>query len=385
MKPAISGMIIFVTVFLFAGRSEGAPASLKEDVKSGNLLYNNKNYKEAEKKYEEALSGKPGSGIANFNIGAAQYKENSYLKAVGSFNKAVASGDNSLIWAADYNTGNCQYKLGEQVSSDREKAKEYFETALKFYKRSMELNPDDRDAKFNYEFVDNKLKELSAPPEKKEDEKKNQNKDKKDDKDKGQGSGGKGQNEKENKDKKKDDQKDKQQQQQQQNQNQQQQQQQKEKQDAGSGGQGPKEKQKDEGQEKEDQGAGGQEQDKENQKEEEKQKGQEAGGQGQQEKKDEQKKQQGQEGEEQEEKQNEKEGQGQAGGQAEQEKEKPEAGKDSKGLEFYQAPQGEGEEREMTKEEAAMLLEGYKGEEATGRQIRMRREAIRVSDPDKDW
>ena len=39
----------------------------------------------------------------------------------------------------------------------------------------------------------------------------------------------------------------------------------------------------------------------------------------------------------------------------------------------------------MTKEEAAMLLEGYKGEEATGQSIHMRRKQVPLPEPDKNW
>ena len=39
----------------------------------------------------------------------------------------------------------------------------------------------------------------------------------------------------------------------------------------------------------------------------------------------------------------------------------------------------------MTAEEAKMLLEGYKGEEATGRAIKMRQKPIKMSEPVKDW
>jgi len=39
----------------------------------------------------------------------------------------------------------------------------------------------------------------------------------------------------------------------------------------------------------------------------------------------------------------------------------------------------------MSEEEAKMLLEGYKGEEATGRVIKMRRQHVDMPDPAKDW
>jgi hypothetical protein len=52
-------------------------------------------------------------------------------------------------------------------------------------------------------------------------------------------------------------------------------------------------------------------------------------------------------------------------------------------VQFYQA--SEGEQKEMTESEAKMLLEGYKGEEATGQSIRMRRKQVPMPEPDKNW
>jgi hypothetical protein len=39
----------------------------------------------------------------------------------------------------------------------------------------------------------------------------------------------------------------------------------------------------------------------------------------------------------------------------------------------------------MTEQEAKMLLEGYKGEEVTGKAIKMRRKPVDMPEPLKDW
>ena len=132
MRRIIIGLIL-VSVF-----SMPAFASVKEDVKKGNLLYNSKKYSDAAKAYQEALSQDPASGIASLNLGAAKYKENGYSAAIERFNNAIASGDIDLIPASDYNIGNAQYRMGAALeNSNVKKAGEYYETALKFYKRSI--------------------------------------------------------------------------------------------------------------------------------------------------------------------------------------------------------------------------------------------------------
>ena len=54
-------------------------------------------------------------------------------------------------------------------------------------------------------------------------------------------------------------------------------------------------------------------------------------------------------------------------------------------MQAYQAPQSEGQGAEMSEQEAKMLLEGYKGEEATGMAVRMRKKKIDLPEPSKDW
>ncbi len=203
--------ILLATLILSLALVEGVCASPKEDVKKGNLLYNDKKYDEAVRAYNEALSKRPDSGIANLNLGAALYKKGSYDRAIDSFNRTIASGGGRFVSIADYNIGNAQYKLGNlKEASDVKRAKELYEMALKFYKRSMELDPRDKDTKFNYEFVENRLKNLSQT-QKKEEEKKDKNeekkednkKDKSQDQDKSAGGGGGGQGEEKKKEEEK--------------------------------------------------------------------------------------------------------------------------------------------------------------------------------------
>ena len=68
---------------------------------------------------------------------------------------------NGGIWD---NIGNAYYRRGVP------------ETALEFYKRSMDLDPKDMDAKFNYEFVQNRVKELKDKEERTESQQKQQEK-----------------------------------------------------------------------------------------------------------------------------------------------------------------------------------------------------------------
>ncbi len=390
MKIRFAPMLIFLLIIV-----SDAFASTKGDVKKGNLLYNKKQYAEAAKLYEEALAKNPSAAIASFNAGLAKYRQAAYSGAIEKFNKTIAASRMpGMISASDYNIGNAYYRIGNaSEAQDIKKAKESYETALKFYKRSMDLNPDDKDAKFNYEFVRKKIDALSEKFQMKKDEKKDQKKQdqNKENKDKND----------QNKDQQKDQDKDQQQQ------NQQQQDKGQDKQDQGKGGEEKsegqkqqeeksKEDQQKEGQEKGDKGkeegkpqgageeekkprGGGEENDKEDQPqggEEGKEEKEQPQGAGQEEKSEDQPT--GGAGEEE-----------KPAGSAEEKEEQPAGGAEEKeeqaGLQAYQAPQAEGQGVEMSAQEAKMLLEGYKGEEATGAVVRMRKKRIDLPEPAKDW
>ena len=368
-----------------------ASASMKEDVKNGNVLYNKKKFADARKVYQDAVSKNPGSGIASFNLGDSLYREGNYSSAVTNFNNAIATGKDKFVQASDYNIGNVYYRMaGSLQVGEVAKAKEKLETSVKFYKRAIDLDPKDKDAKFNYEFVRNRLNQLvenkdqkqeqkkqdKQQQDKKQQDKKKENQDKnqdkkeqekndsnqdKDNKDQEQnksqgntpqGGGGSGESkDKDNKDKEE-------------NKNKSQGGQGDEPKKAESGGNESKDQKPSKGKDQEEQKNGKQEEAKQDEED----------------KRDQQKPQQaGQNKEEQQDAA--KEGQKNQPAQ-----EKESAGeKDKGGLESYKSPGSEGEAREMSEQEAKMMLEGYRGEEATGRTVRMRKKTVDLPEPARDW
>ncbi|MFH1441965.1 MAG: hypothetical protein ABIH18_08010 [Candidatus Omnitrophota bacterium] len=97
----------------------------------------------------------------NYNRGVINYRKNDFEKAAGLFNRALISADKSLEAKASYNFGNCEYKLGK--SKEKENLAEtvkLLREALQYYKRSIELDQKNNDAKFNYELTEKELKVL---------------------------------------------------------------------------------------------------------------------------------------------------------------------------------------------------------------------------------
>jgi tetratricopeptide (TPR) repeat protein len=117
-----------------------------KQVREGNELYSQEKYDEANNKYRDALIDNPESPIVHFNIGDVLYKKKNYEDAVKSFDKTTSSDDVLLQSKSYYNMGNTLYRLNKLPES------------IQMYKKALELNPDDEDAKYNLEYVRTKIK-----------------------------------------------------------------------------------------------------------------------------------------------------------------------------------------------------------------------------------
>jgi Ca-activated chloride channel family protein len=143
-------------------------------IQKANNLYKQGKYSEALSLYTEAGADNPQHPVLNFNIGDVFYKTGRFENAADKFASAV------IIKQSDYNKGNALYKMN--------KAQE----ALAAYKDAIIRNPDDIDAKFNYEFISRQLQQKnqqgnSDKDQKNKDEQKDKDKQKQDQKDKKQG------------------------------------------------------------------------------------------------------------------------------------------------------------------------------------------------------
>jgi Ca-activated chloride channel family protein len=156
---------------LCPGQGFASPSSALREYKAGK-------YDEALKEYERLLQKKSDDPRLHFNTGAAAYRNRQFEEAAKQFNATLASPDLKLQGLAYYNEGNSLYHLGEAIP-DPKKRTESWEKALQDYQSSVKLNPQDADAKFNYEFVKRKLEELKQQQQQqnqqnKQDQNKNQ-------------------------------------------------------------------------------------------------------------------------------------------------------------------------------------------------------------------
>ena len=150
------------TILFFMALSDVCFAgSAQRSVKKGNSFYQKGKYDEALKYYNEAALDEPDSEVVNFNIGTALYRKQDYERAIETFNKALLSDNPDIEQKAAYNIGNCKFRLGKlKENTDIAAAVNFYRQALDYYKRAIELNQDNADAKYNHEFVERELKIL---------------------------------------------------------------------------------------------------------------------------------------------------------------------------------------------------------------------------------
>jgi len=130
----------------------------------GQKLFEQEKYDEARKYYESILEKRDEDKAALFGVGSSAYYQNDIEGALNSFGNTLDSEDDQLKSKSYYN-------LARILQDNNE-----LEKSLAFYRKSLELNPDDIDAKVNYELL---KRQISQNQNQKDQNQKDQN-DKKD-------------------------------------------------------------------------------------------------------------------------------------------------------------------------------------------------------------
>lgn len=142
--------------------------------------YADKDYQKAGEYYQQALEKAPDNATLHFNSGTVSYKNKEYDNAISSFNQALQSDDLALQKKAYYNLGNAHYRKGETLQQNNiDKTKEQWQEALTAYTSSLELDPENEDARFNHDFIMKKLKELQKQEDQQQQQQQQQDKNEK--------------------------------------------------------------------------------------------------------------------------------------------------------------------------------------------------------------
>ena len=168
--------LLYILVFLMTiGLTDVSAQVDKRDVRRGNRDFKKENFKEAELDYFRALVKDSLSFAANYNMANTLYRQENYDQAMKHLEK-IAEAAVASPAAADY-----YYNLGNVAM-----AKEDYQKAVDAYKQSLLRNPADLEAKENYIYAKEKLKQQQDQQDQQNqqnDQNQDQNQDQQDSKD----------------------------------------------------------------------------------------------------------------------------------------------------------------------------------------------------------
>lgn len=108
-----------------------------KNTRAGNEFFKNKNFKQAEEKYRDALKTDTSKTVSSYNLGNALYEQGKYEEAAKAYADALGSKDKDTLNRGWKNLGNSLYqqkKYGESIEA---------------YKEALRNNPNDEDARYN--------------------------------------------------------------------------------------------------------------------------------------------------------------------------------------------------------------------------------------------
>src|SRR5207244_8165999 len=126
--------------------------------------YRDGKFEDAYSQFQQTLKSHPDSRAEEklqFDSGTAAYKLKDYNKALESFSQALLTRDTGLQSKGHYNLGNTLYQHGEAEKSDDKKLSNWTD-ALNHYEQTLKLDPQDKDAKDNYEYGKRKIGRASC-------------------------------------------------------------------------------------------------------------------------------------------------------------------------------------------------------------------------------
>lgn len=137
--------------------------SLYSKMKQGESFYNEEKFDEALNLFVDAQIEVPENIKLKYNIAASHYKMKNYQEAVKGFLDVAATAQDSKVEeTALYNIGNAMFRQGK------------LQEAVEYYKKAIEIDPEDKDAQHNLEFVREEIKKKINDAKKTEQQQKQQ-------------------------------------------------------------------------------------------------------------------------------------------------------------------------------------------------------------------
>jgi Ca-activated chloride channel family protein len=132
MKPL--GILIIFFIFSAVARAQHPNKLLRE----GLAAYQKGDFSAAVNKYNQAMGKEADKALSHFNLGAAYYKAGKADSALMHWQTVATGQDNPGLQAKAW------HNIGNAFAKQRN-----FEKAVDAYKRSLKINPDDEDTRYN--------------------------------------------------------------------------------------------------------------------------------------------------------------------------------------------------------------------------------------------
>lgn len=134
-------------------------------VRKGNRQFSNQRYEQSADSYQQALVYDSTSFAAKYNLGNAMFRTERYDRAEQLLTATAADSLQSVTDRAEayFNLGNAQF------------AQQKLQEALQSYRRSLTLNPDDMEAKYNYAYTKKLLEQQQNQNQNQNQDQNNQN------------------------------------------------------------------------------------------------------------------------------------------------------------------------------------------------------------------
>jgi len=146
LRPVVQGAI-GICAWLLLVPATCRAATLHETVKKGSDLYAQGKYDEALNAFVDGQIEHPEDAQLKYNIASSKYMMKNYEEALKGYLDMAATARNApLEQKALFNAGNTLYRQGK------------LEEAIEYYKKALELDPQDKDTQQNIEFVREEIK-----------------------------------------------------------------------------------------------------------------------------------------------------------------------------------------------------------------------------------
>lgn len=160
MRVAI--VVLLLLAFCMGEVSNGQDEYKKLNDRA-NIAYKKGDLQKAKSLLEEAKQSSHGNPVVDYNLGSVYHQEGDYEQANETYMDAATSADSSLRASTFYNIGNTEFRNGDYAK------------AIDAYKKSLDVDPSDRDSKYNLELALRKLQQQQQ--QQKQDQQQNQQQD----------------------------------------------------------------------------------------------------------------------------------------------------------------------------------------------------------------